>query len=128
MSSQLHPLLKSIHFYIAWSGVYAGLVMFSIGIYIGIVQKRDVTRLFRRTVYVIAATFLLQALIGILLWYGIGARPSGDAHWIYGFGTAASLPFFAFIEKTAEKRPAMGSYVWGFGMLVAIGFRSILTG
>ena len=86
------------------------------------------TALFRRTVYFIAGTMVVQMLIGMTMWYGVGARPASEAHWIYGMGTAAALPFFAFIEMTAQKRPSMGSYIWGFGMLVAIGFRSILTG
>jgi heme A synthase len=120
--------LPIIHFHIAWTGVYFGLLMFGIGVYIAIFQKRDVTKLFRRTVYVIAGTMIVQALIGTYMYVVVNARPEGEAHWIYGLGTAIALPFFAFIEITAEKRPSMGSYLWGFGMLVAIGFRSILTG
>ena len=121
-------VLRSIHFYIAWTGVYIGLLMLRIGLMIAIVMRRDVTALFRRTVYLIAATMVIQALIGTYLYMVLGARPVGEAHWIYGLGTAVALPFFAFIEVTAQKRPSMGSYIWGFGMLVAVGFRSILTG
>lgn len=121
-------VLRTIHFYIAWTGVYIGLLMFGVGLVIGVVMRRDVTVLFRRTVYLIAGTMVVQALIGTYLYLVVGARPAAEAHWIYGLGTAVALPFFAFIEITAEKRPSMGSYLWGFGMLVAIGFRSILTG
>lgn len=121
-------VLRTIHFYIAWSGVYVGALMFGVGLVIGVAMRRDVTALFRRTVYFIGGTMVVQALIGTYLYLGVGARPAAEAHWIYGLGTAVALPFFAFIEITAEKRPAMGSYLWGFGMLVAIGFRSILTG
>jgi hypothetical protein len=128
MITQLYPAMRAAHYIIAWSGVYVGLLMFGIGVYIALVQKRDVTVLFRRTVYFIAGTMLVQVALGLLMWYGVGARPAAEAHWIYGFGTAAALPFFAYIEITAQKRPSMGSYLWGFGMLVAIGFRSILTG
>jgi hypothetical protein len=102
--------------------------MFGLGVYIGVVQKRDVTALFRRTVFFIAGTMVVQVILGVVLWYGVNARPNAEVHWIYGVGTAAALPFFAFIEMTAQKRPSMGSYIWGFGMLVAVGFRSILTG
>ncbi len=123
----LDDLLRGIHFYMAWTGVYVGLLMFGLGFLIAIVFKRDVTVLFRRTVYFIGGTMLAQAVIGTYLWTA-GYRPAAEVHWIYGVGTALALPFFAFIEITAEKRPSMGSYVWGFGMLVAIGFRSILTG
>lgn len=124
----LYPYLRSAHHIIAWSGVYVGALMFGIGVYIGVVQKRDVTALFRRTVFFIAGTMFVQVLLGVLMWYGVGARPAAEVHWIYGLGAAAALPFFAFIEMTAQKRPSMGSYIWGFGMLVAVGFRSILTG
>ena len=128
MLTPIYPYLHIAHHILAWSSIYIGLLMFVIGVYIGIVQKRDVTVLFRRTVYVIAATIFVQGGIGLLMWYGVGVRPVAEAHWIYGMGTAAALPFFAFIEITAQKRPSMGSYIWGFGMLVAVGFRSILTG
>ena len=124
----MYLILKTIHYYMAWTTVYVGLLMFGVGVYLGIFQKRDVTRFFRRGVFAIAATVFVQGIIGMLLWFVIGIRPVGEAHWIYGAGTAAALPFFAFIEMTAEKRPSMGSYIWGFGMLVAVGFRSILTG
>ncbi len=128
MIAPVYPLLQATHYAIAWAGVYVGLLMFGIGLYIALVQRRDVTVLFRRTAYFIAGTMFVQVILGLLMWYGVGARPAGEAHWIYGFGTAAALPFFAYIEITAQKRPSMGSYLWGFGMLVAVGFRSILTG
>lgn len=128
MFPTLYPYLQAAHHTIAWTGVYVGLLMFGIGVYIALVQRRDVTVLFRRTVYVVAGVMVMQAILGTVLWFGAGARPVGEAHWIYGLGTAVALPYFAFVEITAQKRPAMGSYLWGFAMLVAIGFRSILTG
>lgn len=128
MIANAYPALRAIHHYVAWTGVYVGVLMFVIAVVIAIRDKRDVTPLFRHTVYFIAGTMIVQMGIGLLLWYGVGVRPQAEAHWIYGVGTAIALPFFAFIEVTAEKRPSMGSYLWGFGMLVAIGFRSILTG
>jgi hypothetical protein len=39
-----------------------------------------------------------------------------------------TLPFFIFVETTAKKRPAMGSYIWGFALLVGVVLRSIATG
>jgi hypothetical protein len=124
----VYLVLSTLHYYIGWTGVYVGALMFGIGVYIGVVQKRDVTVLFRRTVFFIAGTMIVQVLLGVILWHGLRVRPEAEVHWIYGVGTAAALPFFAFIEMTAQKRPSMGSYIWGFGMLVAVGFRSILTG
>lgn len=124
----LYPYLKIIHHTLAWTGVYVGLILFAVAFHLGVMQKRDVTRLFRRSVYALAALMVVQMLLGTAIWYGVGTRPIGEAHWIYGVATAAAIPYFAFIETTAEKRPAMGSYLWGLGMLAAIGFRSILTG
>jgi hypothetical protein len=126
--AQLYLVLRTVHHTIAWTGVYVGLTMFAVAIYIGMVQRRDVTQLFRGTVYFITGTMVVQALIGVFMLLVIKAQPAAEVHWIYGLGTALALPFFAFIEVTAQKRPSMGSYIWGFGMLVAVGFRSILTG
>lgn len=128
MLIEWYPYLKLAHHTVAWTGFYVSLLLFMIAFYIGVVQKRDVTRLFRHSVFVIAGTMMLQVLIGTTIWFGVGTRPIGEAHWIYGVATAAAIPYFAFIEMTAEKRPSMGSYLWGIGMVIAIGFRSILTG
>ena len=43
-------------------------------------------------------------------------------------GAVLALPFFIFVEVTAKKRPAMGSYMWGFAVLAGILIRGILTG
>jgi hypothetical protein len=43
-------------------------------------------------------------------------------------GALLSLPFFIFVETTAKKRPAMGSYIWAFTLMIAIFVRSIMTG
>jgi len=68
-----------------------------------------------------------QALIGLIM-YAIGLRPHEEVHLIYGLGSVLALPFFIFVEVTARKRPAMGSYIWGFAVLAGVLIRSILTG
>ncbi len=128
MLSPYYTLLKQAHHSLAWTLVYVGVLFVGIAFYISVIQRRDVTRLFRRTLYVLMGAVALQGVLGVALYVGVGVRPAGEAHWIYGLGTFLALPFFAYIETTAEKRPSMGSYVWGLAMLVAVGFRSILTG
>jgi hypothetical protein len=49
-------------------------------------------------------------------------------HLIYGLAAVLALPFFIFVEVTAKKRPAMGSYIWGFAILAGVLIRSIMTG
>lgn len=128
MLAPYYNLLKQAHHGLAWTLVYVGLLFVGMAFHISVIQRRDVTPLFRRTLYVLMGMVALQGLLGIALYVGVGVRPTGEAHWIYGLGTFLALPFFAYIESTAEKRPSMGSYVWGLAMLVAVGFRSILTG
>jgi hypothetical protein len=56
------------------------------------------------------------------MWGGGAPRWRGALDlWL---GNILALPFFAYIETTAEKRPSMGSYVWGLAMLVAVGFEA----
>ena len=102
--------------------------MLALAVYVGIVRKGDVTPLFRRATYIIFGTLVLEALIGGTMYLFYNARPAEDVHLIYGLGTVLSLPFFIFVETTAKKRPAMGSYIWGFALLAGIVVRSILTG
>lgn len=116
------------HYHLARFALALALVMTGVAVYIGIVRKDDVTPLFRRATYVIFGTMILESLIGLAMYVGFSGRPAQEVHLIYGLGTVLSLPFFIFVETTAKKRPAMGSYIWGFVLLAGIIFRSILTG
>jgi hypothetical protein len=102
--------------------------MFVTGWYIGISRKRDVTPWYRRATYTIAGVMLLEAIVGGLMYAFIGVRPAEEVHLVYGLGAFLALPFFIFVEVTAKKRPAMGSYIWGFAVLTGILIRGILTG
>jgi quinol-cytochrome oxidoreductase complex cytochrome b subunit len=123
----LYALLHNAHFLFSRLGLAAGLVMLVIAVYIGLIRHGDATRTFRRGVYAVIAFMVLQSLIGLGL-YGMGFRPSEEVHLIYGLGAVLSLPFFVYVETTARKRPAMGSYLWGFTLLAAIIVRAIMTG
>jgi len=121
-------ILHDLHYHLARLGLALALVMAGVAVYIGIIRKGDVTPLFRRAAYIIFGTMLLEALIGLSMFVFFSARPGQDVHFIYGMGTVLSLPFFIFVESTAKKRPAMGSYIWGFTLLAGIILRAILTG
>lgn len=119
--------LRALHDQLGRAGLALALLMAAQGVRVGILRKGDVTPLFRSATFIIFGAMLLQALLGLLL-YARGLRPAQDVHLIYGMATVLTLPFFIFVELTARKRPAMGSYIWGFGLLTGIVLRSILTG
>jgi hypothetical protein len=126
--AELYPFLREVHFWISRAALVVGVLMALAAITIGLIQKRDVTPLFRRTVYAVVALMVIEALIGLLMYAGIGARPHDEVHLIYGLGTVLALPFFIYVETTARKRPAMASYIWGFITLSLILLRAIMTG
>lgn len=128
-NATLNPLLqlRALHDQLGRAGLVVALLMTAQAARVGILRKGDVTPLFRAATIVVFGTMLLQALLGLPL-YAEGLRPAQDIHLIYGMATVLALPFFMFVEMTARKRPAMGSYIWGFGLLAGIALRSILTG
>jgi hypothetical protein len=126
--AELYLFLEGAHYWLSRVGLAAAVIMFAVGLYIGVMRKRDVTRWYRLTTYTIAGGMLLEAVIGLLLFLVIGTRPAEDVHFIYGLGAVLALPFFIFVERTAKKRPAMGSYIWGFAVLAGILVRGISTG
>ena len=128
-NATLTPLLqlRALHDQLGRAGLVIALLMTAQAVRVGILRKDDVTPLFRAAAFLIFGTMLLQALLGLPL-YAEGLRPAQDIHVIYGMATVLALPFFMFVEMTARKRPAMGSYIWGFALLAGIALRSILTG
>lgn len=125
--SERYAFMKEVHWYLSRVGLGVAVLMFGMGIYIGLMKHGDVSRWFRAGTYTIFAFMLLQGALGGIMWL-MGGRPHEEVHLIYGYGVVLSLPFFIFVETTATKRPAMGSYLWGFGLLAAIIIRTITTG
>lgn len=123
----LYIILLDLHFQLSRLGLAVAGVMVALAVYIGIIRKGDVTPLFRSATYLVLGTIILEAIIGLAM-YSQGGRPGQDVHLIYGMASVLALPFFIFVEVTAKKRPAMGSYIWGFGLLAGILLRSIMTG
>lgn len=128
ISVELYLFLREAHYVLSRAALIIGLIGFAVAIYIGLIRHGDVTPWFRRAVYAVAALMLVEAGIGLAMYLGINARPHEEVHLIYGLGAILSLPFFVFVETTAKRRPAMGSYIWGFALIAAITLRSIMTG
>ena len=122
-----YEFLHGAHYWLSRGGIAAGLIMLLIAIYIGLIRHGDVTKWFRRGVYAMIGFIGVEFLIGLTM-YLSGGRPYEDVHLVYGLGALLSLPFFVFVETTARKRPAMGSYIWGFTLLIGIIMRGIMTG
>ncbi len=122
-----YAVMQEIHYWISRVGLGVATIMLGVAIYIGLIKHGDVTPWFRGITYTIFAFMLVQGLLGGVMWL-MGGRPGEEVHLIYGYGVVLSLPFFIFVEVTAKKRPAMGSYIWGFLMLAAIIVRTITTG
>ena len=123
----LYPFLKDLHFFLSRAGLVIGVVMFGVAFYIGIIKHGDVSKPFLGAVYTTIILMSISGLVGLTM-YLSGGRPFDPVHLIYGFGVVLSLPFFVYVERTAKKRPSMGSYLWGFALLAAIILRAIVTG
>jgi len=126
--AELFIVLRDIHDWLSRIGLSAALVMVAVAVFIGLIRRGDVTPLFRRATYAITGLMLVEALVGAAMYLFVDARPGEQVHLIYGMGAVLALPFFIFVEVTAKKRPAMGSYIWGFAILAAIILRSMMTG
>ncbi|MBC8098339.1 MAG: hypothetical protein H7Y11_02750 [Armatimonadetes bacterium] len=124
----IYTVIKGVHWQLSRYGLIVGVALLLLAIYIGILRKGDVTPWFRRGTYVIVGTMLVQAVLGMVMLVGYGVQPGAPEHLIYGAGTVLALPFFIFVETTAKKRPAMGSYIWGFTLLLGVLIRAISTG
>jgi hypothetical protein len=127
-TASLFLLLKTVHHNFGYFSLLVAVVMFGLSLYIGLRRHADVTPYFRRATYVVFGMMLVQGALGLAMVLGFNVQPGEDVHYIYAAGTIAALPFFIFVEKTAEKRPAMGSYMWGFALLAGITIRCISTG
>ncbi|MBK9125204.1 MAG: hypothetical protein IPM16_19060 [Chloroflexi bacterium] len=119
---------RAVHYQLSRYGLIAAAVMGIVAFVLGVVRKDDVTPWFRRGAYVVFGSMLLQAILGFVLLLVFGVQPGQPEHIVYGIATAACLPFFIFVETTAKKRPAMGSYIWAFVLLAGVVVRAIGTG
>ena len=123
-----YVVFRHLHGELGYFSLWVAGVLFLMASYIGLIRHADVTDYFRRGTYVTLGTLVIEALVGVILYFVMGARPGDDVHVLYGMGAVLALPFFIFVETTAPKRPAMGSYMWGFGLLAGVLVRCLSTG
>lgn len=126
--ANLYEILTGIHFQLSRYGLAVALIMLVISVYVGIFRKEDVKPWFRRGTFVVFGTMTIQSLIGAYMMFILNIQPGKPEHLIYGLGSVMALPFFIFVETTSPKRPAMGSYIWGFALLIGVLIRSLSTG
>jgi hypothetical protein len=120
-------MLKSLHFHLSRYGLGMALAMLVLAFVLGIIRKDDVTPWFRRGTYVVFGSMVIQTISGFIM-LAMGGVPGAPEHVFYGVGTMLCLPFFIFVEVTASKRPSMGSYIWGFFLMVGVIVRCFGTG
>ncbi len=108
-----YALLRALHRELSRLALGIALVMALVGSYIGLLRRGDVRPWYRRLTYAIVLLLAVEGLLGAALWFS-GGRPAEDVHIIYGFGALLALPFFAFVEITAQKRPGYGQLHLGF--------------
>jgi heme A synthase len=125
---ELLIFLRGAHYWLSRLGLGAAILMFLAAFIIGVIRKGDVTPRYRKLTYAVAGLMVVQTIIGGMMYLFLSSRPFEEVHLIYGLGMVLALPFFIFVEKTAEKRPAMGSYIWGFAVLTGIIVRGMMTG
>jgi hypothetical protein len=128
MDVSFYSVMVALHSHLGRFSLAIAIGMFLLAMYIGLVRHADVKPYFRRGAYVVVGTMLLESIFGAILHVFLGARPGEEVHIIYGAATVLALPFFMFVEMTATKRPAMGSYMWGFALLAGVIVRSMTTG
>lgn len=123
-----YMVIRDMHYQLSRYGLAVAILMAVLALIFGVWRKDDVLPWFRRGAYVVFGTILLQAVLGFGLLLIFGTQPHQPEHIVYGIAAAACLPFFIFVETTAKKRPAMGSYIWAFVLLIGIIIRAISTG
>lgn len=121
-------ILLALHNHLGRFTLLIAVLMFALAAYIGLVRRGDVTPYFLRGTLVVWGTMIGEALLGLVMLIGYGAQAGHESHYIYGAGAVLALPFFVYVERTSPKRPAMGSYLWGFGLMAGIIVRCLSTG
>jgi hypothetical protein len=121
-------LLLILHNHVGRFTLLLSVIMLAMAAYIGLIRHADVTPYFLRGAYVVWGTLVAEVLLGGAMYLLYNARPAQEVHLIYGAGAFLSLPFFYYVERTSPKRPAMGSYLWGFALMAGIIIRCLSTG
>ena len=71
--------------------------------------------------------FVIQGLIGLILWFGPGVVRPDYVHWIYGIVLVLGAPVVFAYTKGKQDRPEMLLYAVAFLILIFIALRARLT-
>lgn len=123
----MYNILHGIHYALSRVMVGVAITLFVIA-FIQAQRKRDAGPLIRKAAYGITALVVTQVVLGFTMYFQGGRPLEPDIHMVYGIGACLVLPFFVYVEMTAEKRPAIGSYILGGLILLGLTIRGILTG
>lgn len=123
----MYDVILSVHYVLSRLLLISGLSLFLIAL-IQAQRKKDAQPWLRKLTYVITGIITLQASLGFIMYFDGGRPLDPDIHMVYGIGAMLVLPFFVYVEMTAEKRPAIGSYVLAGLILAGLIARGILTG
>src|SRR5688572_3802861 len=98
------------HQYLSRLIPFTALILMLLGLAL-VFRKKDVTPWLRQIAYFLSGLIFLQGILGSIL-YARGSRAlEPDIHLVYGLGISLIMPFFIYIERTAEKRPAVGAFI-----------------
>jgi heme A synthase len=117
----------TLHHYLSRLIPLTALILLILGLGLTL-SKKDVTPWLRTLAYALSGLIFLQAILGTTLYVRGSRALEPDIHLVYGLGISLLMPFFIYVERTAEKRPAVGSFIIGALLVVGMSFRSILTG
>lgn len=123
----LYDTLHSIHYTLSRVMIGVAIALFVLA-FIQAQRKRDAGPWIRKAAYAITALVITQVVLGFMMYFQGGRPLEPDVHMVYGIGASVVLPFFVYVELTAEKRPAIGSYILGGLILLGLVIRGIFTG
>jgi heme A synthase len=116
-----------LHHYLSRFIPLTALILMLLGLSLAL-RKKDVTPWLRQIAYFLSGLVVLQAILGSVLYVRGSRALEPDIHLVYGVGISLIMPFFIYVERTAEKRPAVGAFILGALLVIGMSFRSILTG
>ncbi len=123
----MYDLIYSIHYWNSRALIASALIVLAAAL-LQIFRKKDAEPWIRTLAYSVTVTVVIQVILGFLMYFQGGRPLEPDVHMVYGVGASVALPFFVYVELTAEKRPAVGSYVLAGIILFGLVLRGIMTG
>ena len=70
---------------------------------------------------------VIQGIIGLILWFGVGTYQPGFVHWIYGVALVLGATIVYVYTKGRQDRPEMLLYAVAFIIMIALVLRAMVT-